>query len=190
MKIRKDNVTPGAGQYRAHRLYPEMGKCEMCDAPAVDIHHKDGDRTNNKRSNMMFLCRYHHMKIDGRLELLIKNNKNRPSVKTLKPCVNCGMFYFPLRRGRCHVCNEYFRRNGVDRQKVVLADGSILQRCPSCDQWFELNTRHKKYCVTCAKEILRKRHVDTERRRRKTAQCGGRCHSLEHGIKEQIRGLE
>ncbi len=32
-----------------------------------------------------------------------------------KPCVNCNRPSKPLRHGRCHSCNEYVRRHGIER---------------------------------------------------------------------------
>lgn len=32
-----------------------------------------------------------------------------------RPCMVCDVPYKPLRRGRCHSCNEYWRRHGAER---------------------------------------------------------------------------
>jgi hypothetical protein len=36
-----------------------------------------------------------------------------------RPCAVCGRPAKPLRRGRCHACDEYFRRRGVERSAPV-----------------------------------------------------------------------
>lgn len=41
-----------------------------------------------------------------------------------QPCVNCSVPYKPLRRGLCHACNEYQRRNRVPRPCVSLTESS------------------------------------------------------------------
>ncbi len=41
-------------------------------------------------------------------------------VKPAKPCSNCSIPSKPLRKGRCHACNEYLRRNGKERPCELL----------------------------------------------------------------------
>ena len=176
MNYKKGKVAQSTGQHRAHKLYPIMGKCELCNEPAYDIHHIDRDRTNNKRENLMFLCRHHHMEIDGRLVRLVIKNKNAPKLKTLKKCINCGVMSYPLRKGRCHACNEYLRRNGVDKKIIRNNDGLVLQCCPECNNWFELKTKSKTYCDDCARIILLQRHAKSERERRKKVREKGVSH--------------
>lgn len=58
-----------SGRDRCRALYPSpLGTCEGdgCEREAVDRHHVDGDTRNNDRSNVAFLCRRCHQKIDGR----------------------------------------------------------------------------------------------------------------------------
>lgn len=99
-----------SGRRRARRLYRDLGMCERCGiSESVDRHHKDRNTLNNSRSNIQFLCRRCHVLIDGRSERL----RNLPrSPKEAKPCVNCGIPSKPLRKGRCHRCNEFLRRRG------------------------------------------------------------------------------
>lgn len=54
-----------------------------------------------------------------------------------KPCSNCQRLQRGLRKGRCHACNEYLRRRGVERP--YKADGRIeksaeinLRSCDRC----------------------------------------------------------
>ncbi len=48
------------------------GKHQVCmecgQKKPLEIHHKDGDPTNNDLDNLLVLCRKCHMKLDGRLE--------------------------------------------------------------------------------------------------------------------------
>lgn len=48
---------------------------EFCDDPATDRHHIDGDYSNSVRENLLFLCRWHHMDVDGRLDELVRRNR-------------------------------------------------------------------------------------------------------------------
>ena len=65
-----------AGNLWAWRHIPLAEKCEECEAPAVDRHHKDGDPSNNDLTNVASLCRRCHMLADGRLEIL---RQHRPA---------------------------------------------------------------------------------------------------------------
>lgn len=48
--------------YHARKLVPQ-GRCEICGKEnALDVHHKDGDFTNNNPSNLMRICRSCHIK--------------------------------------------------------------------------------------------------------------------------------
>ena len=74
------DVAPLVGRKRAGRRFPVLGKCEYeggCEKPARERHHKDGNTSNNDRSNLQFLCAWHHHLIDGRLEALAEQAKNR-----------------------------------------------------------------------------------------------------------------
>lgn len=164
---RREDVTQRRGQQLAHELYPDMDNCEMCDKPAYDIHHKDKNRLNNNRSNVMFLCRKHHMEIDGRLEILKQNGiiSGKLQKVGLRPCVNCRIPAYPLRKGRCHACNEYYRRN--NKERVVLQSGdTITKLCPICGEYFILDNIRTTYCKPCYKERKRERHMLYERERR------------------------
>ncbi len=139
----------GTGHWRARQKYPVIGNCERCvEKPATDRHHKDGNTLNNDRSNVAFLCRKCHMEEDGRMETL--NNLPRPK-HAPKPCANCGGLTHALRKRRCHKCNEYFRRNGIewtpegdhrfgkrapdhycDNCKRLVVSGWSKGRCPTC----------------------------------------------------------
>lgn len=105
-----------AGRFRAKRRF-SLGQCDMCDKPARDRHHKDDNPLNNSPENVLTLCRRCHMIVDGRLDALIEIARRPREMVEAKPCVNCGERYKPLRKGRCHCCNEYFRRHGFERTR-------------------------------------------------------------------------
>lgn len=45
------------------RRFLDCSKCEICGSTkSIDIHHKDGDYTNNDLSNLQVICRSCHMK--------------------------------------------------------------------------------------------------------------------------------
>lgn len=64
------------GRIRARKMYPSpLGDCENCGARrATERHHLDGDTFNNARSNILFVCRPCHGRIDGRWERLKKKH--------------------------------------------------------------------------------------------------------------------
>lgn len=109
------DARPETQRERCQRMYPLDGVvCEHkgCEKPATDRHHVSGDTNDNRRENIQLLCRRHHMEVDGRLDAL---REMVPPVQPPKPCANCGVPSKPLRKGRCHACNEYLRRHGVER---------------------------------------------------------------------------
>ncbi len=57
------------------------------------------------------------MNLDGRLNIL--KNVPRPT-KPPQQCIICRQFKKPLRKGRCHACNEYYRKRGKDRNETCL----------------------------------------------------------------------
>lgn len=123
-----------AGRARARRIYPgPLGPCVLCGKPAYDRHHKDDDPSNNDPANVAFLCRHCHMVVDGRMQRL--HAFPRPT-KPPQPCVVCGELRKPLRRGRCHACSEYWRRNGVD----VRPEDRKKTHCPAGHPYDEANT--------------------------------------------------
>lgn len=67
------NPTQLTGRSRAVRWF-KAKPCAVCDKKA-EIHHKDGDTTNNSPNNIEFLCRKHHMERDGRNKRVLANLK-------------------------------------------------------------------------------------------------------------------
>lgn len=130
-----DAATDGAKRMRARKLY-RLGMCQRCKKTrATDRHHKDGDTGNNTPSNIAKLCRRCHMIEDGRLDGLAAARAKRNLPKKAKPCAICGTPSKPLRKGRCHRCNEYFRRNAVEWKPN--GDHRFSKRAPD------------RYCSNC-----------------------------------------
>ena len=83
-----------AAHAKARRLIPP-GSCSKCGAPnASDVHHKDGDWTNNEPSNLERLCRSCHNSIHERR----------------KACVICGKPQKGL--GYCDKHYQRFKKYG------------------------------------------------------------------------------
>lgn len=104
-----NNVSKNGGRRRAIKMY-RLGKCDLCDKPATDRHHKDDNTANNNPDNIQFLCRHHHMAIDGRLDKLAEYSRlnHRPLPPT--PCIQCDRLYKPLRKGLCSRCYDKIRK--------------------------------------------------------------------------------
>ena len=110
-----DEATAESKRMRCRRMYPEIEKCQRCGRKASDRHHKDGDTGNNRRDNLFFLCRRCHMELDGRLARFISYSNSLKGPQPPKQCKNCKRWIKPIRKGRCHACNEYHRRRGKER---------------------------------------------------------------------------
>lgn len=64
MRPLKDIVKYSAAHRRARRLMKSGIPCESCGSTKnVDIHHRDGDWTNNRKENLQRLCRSCHTRI-------------------------------------------------------------------------------------------------------------------------------
>jgi len=61
-----DKVGWWGGHDRAQRWY-KLEPCVKCKNKKTERHHLDGNFRNNDKENIQFLCRFHHMEIDGRL---------------------------------------------------------------------------------------------------------------------------
>jgi len=101
--------------WRTKRLREEIGLCEICgfkEEPRIlTTHHKDGDRNNNSRENLILLCPNCHS-----LEHLKMGKGQTPIVsfgvgKTLaeKTCAFCEKTFKPITSGRsrsqfCYAC--------------------------------------------------------------------------------------
>ena len=70
-------IKSDSGRARARRNYTVRHPCEFCGNPKVERHHRDDDPWNNTPPNIQWLCRRHHMIIDGRMATLLEMNHNR-----------------------------------------------------------------------------------------------------------------
>lgn len=157
-----DNIGADSGRMRARRLYKDLGICENCGKhPATDRHHINGDTKNNDRSNISFLCRSCHMYVDGRSDALHSLPRE---VLLPKTCSNCGKTEKDLRRGRCHACNEYFRRNNLERpyhsgytieQARIEKKSGLCKRCEKPKNRLAGNPVGD-YCRSCYAFLYRK----------------------------------
>jgi len=65
-KLKENPIGKITGNVRAMRLYGKK-PCEVCKKEKSDIHHIDGNNLNNKKENIMHLCRKHHIELDNRI---------------------------------------------------------------------------------------------------------------------------
>lgn len=103
-------VDPDTGRLHARQTFDIEGAvCERdgCEAPAIDLHHRDEDTFNNDRSNVERLCRLHHAIEHG------VHGEHGPGANP-SPCTVCGREYAPLRRGRCSRCATHFYKWRVE----------------------------------------------------------------------------
>ena len=113
-----DLAATGTKRQRAQRRY-RLRACDRCGRPGMDRHHRDGNTGNNEPENIEILCRRCHMEIDGRLDRFKATSASLRGPQPRKRCSNCERLSKPLRRGRCHACNEYLRRQGSERPYVI-----------------------------------------------------------------------
>jgi hypothetical protein len=70
-----DNIKwTDSARMRARNWFREKQPCKLCGERG-EIHHKDGNPLNNSGTNIDWLCRKHHMEVDGRNILVLKNLK-------------------------------------------------------------------------------------------------------------------
>ena len=146
---------------RAIRWFPLKDKCERCrSAPAVDRHHKDGNVRRNVASNIAHLCRRCHMIEDGRVEQLVRRNKEVLRFSRIippKPCSICSRMSKPTWKGRCHRCDIYLRRHGHEWSPI-----EPKTHCKFGHEFDESNTwickQGTRHCRKC--------HAEREARRR------------------------
>ena len=63
-----DQAKRNSGRLRAHRLYPELGDCEVCGEKAAHRHHVNRNTFDNSPENIQFLCVRCHGAAHRRLE--------------------------------------------------------------------------------------------------------------------------
>lgn len=59
-----DGAKAAAGRKRARGMFPDLQPCEACGSRETERHHRDGNRLNNSKNNIAFLCRKHHIEAD------------------------------------------------------------------------------------------------------------------------------
>lgn len=62
---KKNTTNVKTGRQRAWKMF-KLEPCEVCGSKKSERHHIDGNTLNNVRKNIMFLCRKHHIAIEGR----------------------------------------------------------------------------------------------------------------------------
>ena len=131
--------------------------CELCGRlTKTEGHHRD----YTKPFEIQWLCRKCHMKIDGRLDGIHRKKKHPP-----KLCHNCKRLSKPLRKGRCHACNEYLRRHGYERPYLV--DGryektatSFFASCLRCQRNLRVVGKPVRgYCRSCYRTLWGKKQL-------------------------------
>ena len=68
-----DKAGKNMGHIRAIKKFPKQ-PCEVCSNDHSERHHIDGNTLNNSPENIKFLCRKHHMELDGRLKQICQRN--------------------------------------------------------------------------------------------------------------------
>lgn len=146
--------------YKAYRngklIKPQ--KCSICElSKRLEIHHED----YSKPLVVIWLCRKCHMIKDGRMDLIHIKKKQAP-----KKCFICKRFMKPLRKGRCHACNEYFRRHGKERPykengKIELSLITHNALCKRCERKANIvGYPIKGFCRSCYTYLWRNKKLD------------------------------
>lgn len=64
-----DGAGTQAAHNRARRWYGKSKEpCAICDSEKSEIHHIDSNPYNNEPDNIQWVCRKHHVAIDGRMD--------------------------------------------------------------------------------------------------------------------------
>lgn len=132
-------------------------KCEDCGISewngkqiSLQIHHINGDNTDNRIENIMFLCPNCHSQTDtfcGK-----KNIKNEKKYY----CRNCGKTITNTRTGFCDNCYKLLINGELIGQTFTLDKKEV--NTIKCKQCGELITRFSKsgLCPKCSKDKLRR----------------------------------
>lgn len=115
-------ITRSTGNDRARRWFPETLPCEVCGKRG-ERHHKDSNPINNDPSNIVFLCRKHHMEADGRLE------KVREMMKIAQP--KAALAAGALQRSK-QICKFGHPLSGSNVEIGVRGAGKTFRVCAIC----------------------------------------------------------
>jgi hypothetical protein len=114
-------------QQRARAYTRYKKKCDRCGlSKGIDTIFLDGNKDNLEQSNLAFYCRRCRMEKDGTLNVLkeVKHQKKDP-----RPCKICNILSTNFWYGRCHTCNEFFRRNGFERSEKLPKEDVFCKIC-------------------------------------------------------------
>src|SRR5229473_2134275 len=67
-------------------------------------------------------------------------------------CIICQKKYKPLRRGRCHACNEFYRRRGIERTKENLEKKTCIHGHPYSHANVYVDKEGRRHCRTCHRQ--------------------------------------
>lgn len=159
------------GNREAVRLYPDLGACERCGKPAEQRHHRDGDTSNNERTNIAFVCHRCHMVMDGRIKLndtIVANLRRRyaqgESPRSLAR--ELGLTETPVRRA---ITGESWQHVPVPPPEPR-PQNAVKTHCKHGHEFTPENTRvtarGERECLRCRRE---RNAAITERRRARAA---------------------
>ena len=70
-RARKKPKNPHTGRGQANQMFTKPEACERCgERKRLDWHHVNDDATDNRRENLLALCRRCHQIVDGRHDFL------------------------------------------------------------------------------------------------------------------------
>jgi len=148
-------VSRSSKQQRARHYKKYKTKiCERCGLrKGLDSVYLDGNKDNLIETNIALYCRRCRMEIDGTLVKFLTAPRPQFSPKN---CKICNALTNRLRRGRCHACNEFWRRNGFERSEKQKKLPNPPAPCVNCGKVLKLE---KNRCHACY-EYLRKNAKD------------------------------
>ena len=132
-------------------------KCENCfrtewegDRIPIELHHKDGDRSNNEIENLQILCPNCHTLTDN-----YKSKKIRKDVDVINSYYcDCGDFKWSTSK-KCFECykKETYKnptRPKKNKKDVIKRKPAEFVACYECDKEYRKSSKKKKFCSkTC-----------------------------------------
>lgn len=71
MRMGDKNPRFNNGWRQWHKYKPDLKECEICNKEKkLEVHHVDANKRNNDFTNLIRVCRFCHMKLDGRFKNL------------------------------------------------------------------------------------------------------------------------